>query len=120
MREFSIFAQAWLSLGLPVIQARSKDKLIQSGPYVAQTNPGKLYYASNRSLEDHRASGRFSNTRVIAIFNGLCANNDPKTGDCRIESSKPKDCRDFEFNGQRCKQLRAENPSNFIPINEIF
>lgn len=122
MAEFAVFAQAWLKDGLPVVQAKSKDRLIQSGQSVAERNTGKLFYASNRSLDEHTSTGRYSNTKVIAIFSGLCANNDPETGNCKIEAKKPKDCRDFEFDGPRCNEIRIEHPiasGNFISIAEL-
>lgn len=122
MAEFAVFSQAWLQAGLPVLQARSKQRLIQTGREVAERNTGKLFYASNRTLDEHLSTGKYKNTKVLAIFYGLCLNNEAETGNCAIEEKKPKDCKDFEFEGARCLEIQLENgitANSFIPIHEV-
>ncbi len=59
---------------------------------------------------------------VTAVFAGLCANNDERSGNCLIQENKPKDCREYKFGGEKCLKDRQKTSNahvNFFPVSSL-
>ena len=120
LREFSQFAHAWIQAGATLAHVKRKNTLANYGSSISETSVPRLLYAANQKLDAYLSTGKYGDTQVVAVFAGRCLNNNPDTGDCEIQTTKPKGCRSYKFDGSECEEARSTNlATNFIPLSEL-
>ncbi len=120
--EFSLFAQAWLAEGCSVVYLGRRAELTNA--YISQTEAkvitewkeielpeNTLLYASRHTLEEFQTAGKYHKNKVIAVFLGVCKNNDRHTGgegNCAQYATRPACCKNFEIDSPECIKLNAQ------------